>query len=302
MTISKASIIIPVKNELENLRVLLPKLRSQKREINGKEIDLEIVIVDSGSTDGSFEYIIKLMNEENNIKLHRTRKFHHSITRNLGAKLANGDVLIFLNADAIPIGSDWLVNLIKPLGDNIVASYSRQIPPMKLHFETARLLMTYPPKDFIITKKNAMRVLSEYGVIFSTVSGAIMRNIFFELEMFSKSVPINEDQEFALRLIENEYKIAYASKSRVLHAHFESYSGLFRRYFAFGRGWKKIYEMHNANGNIPFGEGLIRKITRMLATLRAIQNKSKGNPLAIPSILFLGFLSSGLGFLLGRLM
>ena len=85
----------------------------------------EVVVVDSGSTDGSVatarEYgarVLEIPPEE----------FDHGATRNLAAEAARGEVLVFISQDAEPVGDGWLAALTAPLADERVAGvYGRQV-------------------------------------------------------------------------------------------------------------------------------------------------------------------------------
>ncbi|WP_339611079.1 TIGR04283 family arsenosugar biosynthesis glycosyltransferase [uncultured Planktosalinus sp.] len=97
------SIIIPVLNEEENLKVLLPYLK------NNASGPLEIIVADGGSTDASVAVAIN-----NNSKVIQTKK-GRAKQMNAGAKVASNAILYFLHADTIPPKSfDTLIlNAIK---------------------------------------------------------------------------------------------------------------------------------------------------------------------------------------------
>lgn len=84
------SIIIPVLNEEENLKVLLPYLKNNSFKIN------EIIVVDGGSIDAS----IKVAKNESAILFCSEKG--RAKQMNAGAKQANGDILYFLHADSFP--------------------------------------------------------------------------------------------------------------------------------------------------------------------------------------------------------
>jgi rSAM/selenodomain-associated transferase 2 len=90
---TKISIIIPILNEAENIKILLNHLL----ENASKEHISEIIVVDGGSTDGSknivesFQNIIYLNSEKGRAK-----------QMNAGAKKASGNILYFLHADSFP--------------------------------------------------------------------------------------------------------------------------------------------------------------------------------------------------------
>lgn len=91
----KVSIIIPLYNRVDLVGQTLDSV------INQTYKNWEAVIVDDGSTDGSFEYIQGLANNEPRIKsLQRNRKPKGASTcRNIGIEHAQGDYIIFLDSD-----------------------------------------------------------------------------------------------------------------------------------------------------------------------------------------------------------
>ncbi len=104
------SVVIPTLNPGAEFPMLLRKLKGQQG------VDrVEIVIVDSGSTDGSVEVakqwgctVVEIAPEE----------FTHSGSRNLGAEQATGDYLLFMVQDAYPIGAHWMYGMLRYLLDH----------------------------------------------------------------------------------------------------------------------------------------------------------------------------------------
>ncbi|MFD0989968.1 TIGR04283 family arsenosugar biosynthesis glycosyltransferase [Mariniflexile jejuense] len=90
---SKISIIIPILNEAETIEKLLIYLF----ETASKETNLEIIVVDGGSTDGSKSLVSKFKN----VMLLTSEK-GRAKQMNLGAKQATGNILYFLHADSFP--------------------------------------------------------------------------------------------------------------------------------------------------------------------------------------------------------
>jgi hypothetical protein len=110
------SVIIPVLNGARHLRLLLPTLKKQK----GIKT-IEIIIVDSGSTDGNIE-ICK--NFETTIVTITPDEFSHSYARNIGAENAHGSYLLFLTQDALPTTDTWLYEMLSVLKKNDVVAVS----------------------------------------------------------------------------------------------------------------------------------------------------------------------------------
>lgn len=90
----KISVIIPVYNTEEFLKDCLDSLVEQT------EKDIEIIIIDDGSTDHSPEIEEKYQKKYPNIKLYKNeRNLGQSETRNRGIDLAEGDYIAFLDSD-----------------------------------------------------------------------------------------------------------------------------------------------------------------------------------------------------------
>lgn len=85
------SIIIPTFNEIENINQLLLHLQ----EIS--HIDIEIIVVDGGSTDGTQKRV-----EKHEAILLNSKEKGRAKQMNLAAKKAKGDVLYFVHADTLP--------------------------------------------------------------------------------------------------------------------------------------------------------------------------------------------------------
>ena len=62
--------------------------------------NIEVIAIDSGSEDRTLEI---LKNHDANIFQIEPEEFHHSKTRNLGAEKSNGNFLVYLTQDALPI-------------------------------------------------------------------------------------------------------------------------------------------------------------------------------------------------------
>ena len=106
----KVSVIIPTYNEEKVIGDCLKSLSEQTYK------DLEIIVVDDGSTDNSRFKIQspKLQFKIQNLKLLEQRHLGPGEARNLGAKQAKGDILVFVDADMI-FDKKFIEMLIKPI-------------------------------------------------------------------------------------------------------------------------------------------------------------------------------------------
>ena len=94
------SVVVPVKDGARHLAELLESISGQR-----VDADVEVLVVDSGSSDGSVE--IARAHEAQVIEI-EPAEFGHGRTRNLAAERTTGDTIVFLTQDATPASTRWL--------------------------------------------------------------------------------------------------------------------------------------------------------------------------------------------------
>jgi glycosyltransferase involved in cell wall biosynthesis len=103
----RISTILPVFNEKERLGKIMKVL---------KEADFidEVIFVDDGSKDGSFEFLKKFENQK--IKVFGLKRNHgKGFALSFGIRRAKGEILIFIDSDLIGLKKEHLKTLILPL-------------------------------------------------------------------------------------------------------------------------------------------------------------------------------------------
>jgi glycosyltransferase involved in cell wall biosynthesis len=104
----KYSFIIPTYNN----KVLLKNTLESYNYLSGKSQDYQVVVVDDGSSDGTYEYI-KGINRKYDLKylyLERCADSCRARTRNYGWRNAQGEIIVFIDSDII-IKRDYLTEL-----------------------------------------------------------------------------------------------------------------------------------------------------------------------------------------------
>lgn len=110
----KISVIIPVHNMASYLSECLNSVLAQNLQ------ELEVIIIDDGSTDTSAEIITDYSRTAKHIRFIRQQKMGVSVARNLGIKLACGEFLAFMDADDYYPDSRVLEDLYKAARDHKV--------------------------------------------------------------------------------------------------------------------------------------------------------------------------------------
>ncbi len=233
------SAIIPTKNGGTLFEIMIRELACQLLVPN-----LEIIVVDSGSTDHTLmiaEFfgakVIQIQPEE----------FSHSYARNLGAKEASGDFLLFMTQDAIPTDAYWLYHLMTPLVEGKVVAAS----PMEIQRDYGDLkykidswnhnrylgisgqdrIGTLPEKsDFDSLRKNAQLV---------DIACMVRKDIFIK---YSYVGDFAEDLRLGLNIIKGGNAIALLSSVQVIHGHERPGSYYMKRHYVDVKTLKDIFD------------------------------------------------------------
>ncbi|MGD9488338.1 MAG: glycosyltransferase family 2 protein [Calditrichaceae bacterium] len=148
------SIVIPLYNEVDSLALLTEGIVSQ---INSLAKKFEIIFIDDGSSDGSFEELMKLKKGYPEIRIIRFRKnYGKSAALSEGFKRANGEIVITMDADLQddPAEIPKLIEKIEN-GLDLVSGWKKRrhdpitkTIPSKLFNATTRLITGIKIHDF----------------------------------------------------------------------------------------------------------------------------------------------------------
>lgn len=200
-------IVIRTLNESELIGRCLETLRRQRGPF-----DLDILVVDSGSTDATVE--IARSHNARIVEL-RPGEFDYSKALNAGIERVRGDVVVSLSAHAIPIGEDWLLKMTAPFADPRVAGVaSRQVPwPDAPWQEVHRLRHQFGESACVYSHG------STHEIVFSNAASSIRRRVWRDQRF---TLAAAEDHEWARRIVAAGWTIVYEPAAAVFHSHHES--------------------------------------------------------------------------------
>jgi dolichol-phosphate mannosyltransferase len=93
----KYSLVLPIYNEEETIPELVRRLGEVIDQLDG---DAEVILVDDGSGDASYETMVAAREIDPRFKLLRlSRNFGHQIAVTAGLDVASGDAVIVMDAD-----------------------------------------------------------------------------------------------------------------------------------------------------------------------------------------------------------
>ncbi len=167
------SIIIPTLNEQENLPLLLKSIK--KQEFN----DYEIIVADAGSGDNTISIA-----KENKCKI--VKGGLPGKGRNAGAKVARGDMFLFLDADVV-------------LRPDFISKALRETKKKKLDIATFPILMIDTKLDKIVSHTyNFWAKLTER--VLPHAPGCcilVKRKVHEAINGFDESIKLGEDHYYA---------------------------------------------------------------------------------------------------------
>src|SRR4051812_4677809 len=242
---AEVSVAIPVLDGARYLDEVLTAVRAQR-----VDREVELLIVDSGSTDGSLEIA-----ERHGAVVHKIAKseFSHGGTRNWMVGAARGDHVAFLTQDATPAHEGWLRGLLEgfELDDDVAAVFGPHLPrpdashmikcEMERHFATwgdggrevdvQRLVRS--PEEL-----EAYRRFPGRWTFLSDVNCAVARWAWERIPY--KEVPYAEDQLLGREVIEAGFAKVYTPQAAVTPSHDSPPMQFFRRYFDEFRSLREV--------------------------------------------------------------
>ena len=209
----ETSIVIRSFNEAEYIGDVLEAVEQQEYR------DFEIILVDSGSTDGTLEISEKYVDD---IEFVAPQNFTFGYSCNVGCKAASGEFVSFLSAHAIPSDDQWLGTMIENLYESDVAmTYSNQVGAEETKFSERRLFNELFPEE------RKRQTGPDYWA--NNASSAIKKELWEE-HQFDEYLTGHEDIEWAKHFIDRGYAVVYEPDACVYHIHDETWEQVFNRF------------------------------------------------------------------------
>lgn len=235
------SVVVPTRGGGELLASLVRAVRAQATART-----FEIVLVDSGSPPAELERLAALGARVEPIA---PCSFDHGLTRDHGARVARGDVLVFLNQDALPVGRRWLDGLVAPLfaadPPQAVQGAIREFPDEELErVGRRRFYWDSCGPRFYFTSESRDWIDRYGGIGFSTVHCALRRDSWERLPF--GAAPILEDKIWQKAAVARGWRIAALGPDDALvwHTHDYDLRALARRSVSEGFGWRRVGERY----------------------------------------------------------
>lgn len=197
------SVIVPVRNNKEELKLLIHALSEQ----TFPQKKFEILIIDNNSFPP-----LTLERKPDNCRLLKENIISSYAARNTGIKESKGEITAFIDSDCIP-DSKWLSEahkyFLRDTNLNIAAGKIEIFPRKKNHLtavEAFEAVFAFPQKTYV----------QKLG--FGVTANLFVRKKVFEMcGLFDHSLKSGGDRKFCVKAASKSYKTVYMEKIKVFH-------------------------------------------------------------------------------------
>lgn len=241
------TVAIPVYNGARYLDEVLRAVRAQV-----VDSEVELLVIDSGSTDGSLEICAR-----HGARIHSIPKeeFSHGGTRNLAMGMAQGEHVAFITQDATPSHDGWLAALLEGFAqaDEVALVFgphdARPDASHMIKAEMERHFATWGESGTRIDVQRLGRSATELELyrrfpglwtFFSDVNGCVAKWAWQQVPY--RQVPYAEDQLLGREMIEAGFAKVFHPDARVQHSHDYPPVQFLRRYFDEFRSLREVLD------------------------------------------------------------
>lgn len=212
ITAPRISIVVRCFNEEQHIGRLLSGILAQTAE------EVEIIVVDSGSTDATLAIARRFPVEVLTIA---PEQFSFGRALNLGCAASRGEFIVAASAHVYPVYHDWLECLTAPFADPaVVLVYGKQRGNGATKYSEHQLFVRWFPDESNPDQSHP----------FCNNANAVIRRSLWEMMPYDEDLTGLEDLDWARRAQAEGYKIAYAADAEVVHVHEETLGRIFNRY------------------------------------------------------------------------
>ena len=214
----KISIVVPVYNGEKMLPLCLGSLMN----LDYPKQDLEIIIVDNNSKDGSKaiieKYPVKYLFEEK-------KGAGHAMNR--GIQASSGDFIAFMDHDCIA-NANWIKNTVNAFTSDNIGGCGGKI----LVYNPTTFVEQYIQDKNMFSNKKFIQAKINFFPFIQAGNAMYRREIFQEIGLFDSGLFL-EDMDISWRVFLAGYQLKYVADAFVYHKAQDSLKGLFIRTFRF---------------------------------------------------------------------
>ena len=241
------SVVVAVRNEVNHIQDCLQSLFTQVYQEQ-----YEVIVVDGMSTDGTYEKLTKLQ-EEYHFVLLKNEKFNAAAGRNIGITNSTGEIIAFIDGDAIA-ANDWLKQIQTTFEhtDSVGVGGPDLLPPDSSR--TARMIgyvMTSPfarGGRFNPSTQHTSSEEEKYVYHIPTCNLALKRKVFTTVGLFDESFVKGQDLELNYRIVTTGHKLLYSPNIKVVHHRKQYIKDFSKQIYKWAKAKVAIIKKHGMHG------------------------------------------------------
>jgi rhamnosyltransferase len=227
-----ATVAVPVRNGGARLNEVLGAVRAQVLDR-----PVELLVADSGSTDGSRELVRRHGAELIDVP---PAEYSHGATRNLLAERASGSHIAFITQDAVPAHRHWLARLLE--GFDAAGEVGLVFGPYLARSDASLMVRRELEEWFSSLPARVDGGAGSDGdprrAFFTDANGCVARAAWEQVQF--RAVGYAEDQLLARDMLAAGYSKVFCPDAAVVHSHDYRPLEQFRRSFDEWRGLREI--------------------------------------------------------------
>ena len=203
------SIVIPLYNKSASVSSTIRSIQGQTYS------DFEIIVVDDGSTDGSFQIVKEMTLTEPRLRVIRQANGGVCSARNTGIKAARSNYIALLDADDI-WDRDYLSEQLRMIADFPECAMWGINYAETINDEIIRVVPTGLPQGFRGIVEDYFQIPGRVSDLFCSSSVVIKKSIFDVVGLFDERIKYAEDSDMWFRIIARS-KVAFYDKYLVFY-------------------------------------------------------------------------------------
>jgi succinoglycan biosynthesis protein ExoA len=235
------SVIVPARNEAPYIRQTLEQLLDQEYDPDR----FEVLVADGQSTDATAAIVRRLADEYPNLRLLHNPRRWSSAGRNLGIRVARGEIVVIVDGHCDLANRRYLHDLAEAFARSGADCVGRPQPldvagasPVQRAIAAARTSrLGHHPDSFIYSA-------AEQFVRPQSVAIAYRRAVFDTVGLFDETFDACEDVEFNHRLDRAGLSCFFTPRVRAHYYPRSSLAALFRQMVRYGRGRVRLLRKH----------------------------------------------------------
>jgi cellulose synthase/poly-beta-1,6-N-acetylglucosamine synthase-like glycosyltransferase/spore germination protein YaaH/peptidoglycan/xylan/chitin deacetylase (PgdA/CDA1 family) len=221
-----ATVVVPAYNEEKVIAATLAGVLASEHR------DLEVVVVDDGSTDGTAEVVLDVARRDPRVRLVRTQNGGKSAALNRGFRESRTEVVVTIDGDTI-LGPATVGRLVAPFADRRVDAVCGNVEVGNVH----NALTAFQAIEYVTTQNFDRRAFDRLNCITVVpgATGAWRRTSVLAIGGYENDT-LTEDADITLRLLRAGGRVVYEPEARSQTEAPETIGALSRQRFRWSFG------------------------------------------------------------------